>query len=416
MKSIKVSIALLLSLTLFLTSCNNFLEGSALKKELEDKILYEKSESVSIKFKVNRENSGSFMTGEKLVKVGYNIENQFNVASEYDFDGFSVVRSSDGLDLDNIVDITLISSEYELTRGIYKFDLKLLENESDIMVLAKCHLKTDNEKPVFDSVNIYNTEDKNHPYYHKLSNLLFSKGEWFEADGITPKDELFHTNHVESLWINVKGIDADSGIKQICVKETLLRDSENSELPENTYINYYGLDSGNNSEFTLVDSISKTYEYSFKYYFYGNTEGIIKLEFSLIDNAGNESKVSDNVIYEVIRKVQNDDYAYLYGDEEALYSPTANYKFTRFSFQQLPYFKLPGKNFVPEKSFSFLVKYKDDSDFTPIVEKHPVPAESTGTTTIDSTSVKITEVKDYVNACFEEKGFRFDPTRYMDIK
>ena len=125
---------------LTLTACDFFLNGEELKKELDQQIAYTNAPSVSVYLKADAELGEFLSDGEKTFKVGYNTEVQFTVNQEsYVFEKLeAVVRNSPETSRSQSVQFTEVESDAK--KGIYKINVKVLEQVSDIMIRPVCTL------------------------------------------------------------------------------------------------------------------------------------------------------------------------------------------------------------------------------------------------------------------------------------
>ncbi|MBR4449677.1 MAG: hypothetical protein IKS30_05705, partial [Treponema sp.] len=125
---------------LTLTACDFFLNGEELKKELDQQIAYTNAPSVSVYLKADAELGEFLSDGEKSFKVGYDTEVQFTVNQEsYVFEKLeAVVRNSPETSRSDSVQFTEVESDAK--KGIYKINVKVLKQVSDIMIRPVCTL------------------------------------------------------------------------------------------------------------------------------------------------------------------------------------------------------------------------------------------------------------------------------------
>ncbi len=128
----------LLICSLFLASCENFLNGAGIKNQIEEQIAY--ANATECVFVVKSDEAfGSFLSaGEKKCKVGYSTDLQFTVnKSSCVFCGLEAVSSLDpNVSRADCVDFTT-SGENENT-GTYKITVKILKYASDILIRPVC--------------------------------------------------------------------------------------------------------------------------------------------------------------------------------------------------------------------------------------------------------------------------------------
>ena len=139
-KSVIFLTAVCLAVLAGLTSCENFLKGADIKRQLEDQIAYANAASCTIYISAP-EGTGSFLSaGEKECRVGYSTELQFTVnAQNYIFKGMKAVSSKDNSQSRN--DYVQITTTPLLEKqDTYKIIVKLLKTASDILIIPDCVL------------------------------------------------------------------------------------------------------------------------------------------------------------------------------------------------------------------------------------------------------------------------------------
>ncbi len=144
--------AALFALTL-LSSCQNFLKGGEVKKEIEDVIDYNNAPSVPVYIKSNMEYGEFLPDGEKSFKVGYDNLVQFSLnKANYVFEKLEAVsRTSQDQSRNEYVQFTPV--ELDTKKGIYKINVKILSQINDIMIRPVCKAlpKIDSIVPVLES-------------------------------------------------------------------------------------------------------------------------------------------------------------------------------------------------------------------------------------------------------------------------
>lgn len=130
----------LLALTLF-ASCDNFLKnGQEVKDEVLDAIAYNNAPSCTVSF--SAEGMGEFLGNKKeTFKVGYAQQVQFEVyLDDWDFTGLeAVTNDSKKTPLTNYVEFeSADSDDSNSSRGIYKFNVTVLKESSDILIRPVC--------------------------------------------------------------------------------------------------------------------------------------------------------------------------------------------------------------------------------------------------------------------------------------
>ena len=104
-----------------LTSCENFLRGADVKKQLEDSIKYANAQSCRLYLKSNAE-IGSFISGNQIdCKVGFSTDIQFSLKqNDYYFISLEEVSSIDeNQSRNDYVEFTINENKSDFDRGIY---------------------------------------------------------------------------------------------------------------------------------------------------------------------------------------------------------------------------------------------------------------------------------------------------------
>lgn len=147
--------------------------------------------------------------------------------------------------------------------------------------------------PVISDLHLYSTDDQNDYYYRELSNTAYTY--WRDTNlsgphGLKYANGIFNQNHVSSVYITFSGYDADSGLKELQVKETYLRDTNGSSVISSSTTRSYGLD---NPASSVEDASGNTVNtYGFIYSFDSENsmnDGLFSLEITIVDNVGNVS-------------------------------------------------------------------------------------------------------------------------------
>lgn len=139
---------------------------------------------------------------------------------------------------------------------------------------------TDTVPPVFDSINVYSTADKDSPYYKELSTKAFS--EW--AGTSTDAGDFEAQRVSDSIYVEFEGSDEGSGVGGVSVKETHYKYTDGSSASIVT------------GTFSVPSTPDKeTGKNYFTYNMKTPSDGIILLEFNVEDNAGNVSTTSKSI-------------------------------------------------------------------------------------------------------------------------
>ena len=135
-----LSFGALLCLSVCLSSCENFLNGASIKKELEYNIAYASAESCPLSFKSD-ESMGTFLAGSaKEFKIGFPEDVLFSVNKEnYIFkslEAISLVDSS--VSRSEYVEFSVNTDESDSEKGIYTISVKILKASNDICIRPVC--------------------------------------------------------------------------------------------------------------------------------------------------------------------------------------------------------------------------------------------------------------------------------------
>ena len=123
-----------------LTSCNNFLKASEVKKEIEDAIAYANAQSCKLYLKSDVA-MGSFLSGNEVTcKVGYTTDLQFTLnKDDWYFVSLEAVSTTDETQSrEDYVEFGINEKKSDLARGIYVITIKLLKAADDILITPKC--------------------------------------------------------------------------------------------------------------------------------------------------------------------------------------------------------------------------------------------------------------------------------------
>ena len=130
---------LLIAISLFFTSCDNFMNAGDIRKEIEDTIAYNNAQSCDVSFKMDSEKMGEFLgTTQKTLHKGYEVEVQFEInILEYHFETLEAVSYTDkSVSRKDCVKFTEL--ERNDTKGKYKYKIELLEKADDILIRPVC--------------------------------------------------------------------------------------------------------------------------------------------------------------------------------------------------------------------------------------------------------------------------------------
>ena len=130
--------AMLFVSCLFIISCSNFLNSKSVAEDIKKTIAYNNAPECNVLFKSDA-SYGSFLTGETLIlKVGFETQVQFKVnKNDYIFTGLEAVSKSNADE--SLADyVVFTNKETDEEKGIYKINVKVTKNTSDLMICPVC--------------------------------------------------------------------------------------------------------------------------------------------------------------------------------------------------------------------------------------------------------------------------------------
>lgn len=303
---------------------------------------------------------------------------------------YIIPRQDDAPDYMNIV-LNFSTDEIKDSEG---FEIEGLQSYT-----YRINKNVDNVNPVITDLHIYSTSDNSNDFYRELFETTDKDFEqWDDSD--------FKNNVVYKPYITIQGYDNSSGIESVHIKETLIRNKTNLELQNDSFDEYYGKEMFVpvvNDEGTYVtDASGKTiFKYSLDYEFNNVTNGLILLEISLCDRAGNESSSrSYQVIYETTLPTISQ-------TTSTVNTTTTNTKKPFFSVLSInkpdKFYEVNGKSYKYATYFSLEI-YEDGKN--PERIKDRVLLENTG------------QIKGWVNDYFKEEALTnnpYNPRKYKFI-
>ncbi len=291
------------ALATILTSCSNFLQGSDLKKNMDDIInLNNQSNPLKIDF-FRPENSSSGTSYGTPIEIHFNQGiNRDSLLNNYKIEGNSTdyteywklpeFYSENGIS-DSLVVITPKEEAKDFFESITILNLSL--------TLGK-DIKSSAEggplglKDVVYSFRINNEKETNVPLilelnlYKNQSNAA-DKVNAFSTEQITGavlSEDFLAKNHASSIYVNLKAFDSESGVYAVKILEQQLFSAAGTELqnePSVQSIKYL-------SDYSYKTTGPGEIESSLKYVFSdAGTDGLYKLQVSVLDKFNNESGV-----------------------------------------------------------------------------------------------------------------------------
>ena len=182
-------------IALGLTSCNNFLKASEVKKEIEDAIDYANAKSCKLYLKSDAA-MGSFLSGNEVnCKVGYTTDLQFTLnKDDWYFVSLEAVSSTDETQSRaDYVEFAINEKKSDLERGIYVITIKLLKAADDILITPKCL-----ELPYIKS---YSPSETRVQYANTPIVITFNMP--VEDEAVSQADSAFNYNNIKLTAANV---------------------------------------------------------------------------------------------------------------------------------------------------------------------------------------------------------------------
>ena len=171
----------------------------------------------------------------------------------------------DSEDPNNLVLIVSLSNIYEATTYENEIPQKMEAVSFSYVIKAE----RDSIAPKITGLKLYKDPD------HKKELINTDYNDW-EA-------ESYKTNHVKDCYLSIEGTDNGGGVYRINVKETLLKDTNNNNIT-------YPAKTKNIGENKFIFEENK-YSASLGFSFDTVSDGLLKIELSLEDYAGNISEI-----------------------------------------------------------------------------------------------------------------------------
>lgn len=130
---------ILISLVAF-AGCKNMFNAKDFLSQLEDNVSYENAQVCSFTLKSDS-GTGTFVSeGDKTAKVGFDFSLQFNLNTEdYVLHHWGVFNAEDMSEISEALESTIISTEEELERGLYKVNIKFLRQFTNVILKPVCY-------------------------------------------------------------------------------------------------------------------------------------------------------------------------------------------------------------------------------------------------------------------------------------
>ncbi len=202
---------------MILTACENFLEGSQVKKDLEAQIDYASMQKYDVEVSlINSDHGELFCTGNTNLTVGDSFQIEFRLNSNfYTFsDRFRVTDKKTGELLDDAIEFLLLEKNELTSVTSYFYKATLKTSSSSLRITPECSSNNDVREPQIWDFHVARTKED-------LENGNYLESErWYEFYGDNPDAaEAGYKNHVNGkVWISLTIEEEDSGIQfiEIC--------------------------------------------------------------------------------------------------------------------------------------------------------------------------------------------------------
>ena len=313
------------TLSLFLTllvSCENFLNGADIKREIEEQIAYANAPKTTIKISLASADYGSVYPTEIRGAAGDSFTIEFKKKSGIEFKGWTCFDAS-GQDSDAVTfsDETTTEDKENRTEN-YTVKATIKSVQDGIEIRPKCYNPTESIKPEFTVLRIAKTkEDAENgtnlitldEFSHYAAAASYSGTDEEKA---AAKKQGIDNHHVNSFWFYFESDDAGGGVESLEVREKLIRNVEGVVLSNTALKTVYQNNGG-------LNSFSGAFEYNFK----NPDDGVVNLNFVVTDYSGNEtsfeeafSKKVDLVKDTKAERLE----CYLYSDSVTFLEPNQN--------------------------------------------------------------------------------------------
>ncbi len=246
----KITFTLFISfLLILLVSCENFLKGAGVREDLQKKIEYANAPKVTVKMRVDNNDYGDIYPPSAFVAQGDTFTVEFTQKENTMFKYWKITNPQTGEELD---ENCLVITEERLSENraektiIRKITVVVNSLPEDAEIRPKCYFPSENVPPEFTKFNIAKKEQnaKNaedciiieetaalNTFAHYADKQYY--GEDADAAAVAVKANI-EAHHVSSLWIDLEGYDANSGVDELEIQEKLLWSPNGVPSADNT--------------------------------------------------------------------------------------------------------------------------------------------------------------------------------------
>lgn len=273
-----------------LTGCENFLQGSDTRKQLDELIRKANAPKANIKITLGSADYGMIYPQSYTGTEGEEFTVEFTKREGVFFKMWTCLDSngvpSDAVTFSN----QTYKKDTENNSEIYTVKVTIKKTEN-IVIRPKCYPATDGEKPELTDCSLFAKDKTTGKYTKKIESKEFSQ--WsMESDGAYTYGDFskYHMNNTDFLF-KVYGKDELSGLGDVQILETYYKSvagADTNALPRKTLL-------------SVDESCQKNADgsYSASYSIKSFVDGVIKLEVSLLDNCGNESE--QKAVYYILK-------------------------------------------------------------------------------------------------------------------
>lgn len=265
-------------LLICLISCKNFLQGNNFIENLNEQIDYESQEAIPVRVITRSQEHGSvYPSGDVDFKVGHPVSIEFTLTDNYSFKEWRVidketkkiVKDENGKSVMKFENVESSSNKIIVTNAT------LLTNAQNLQIVPICTPNKDTVAP----------EIKDNFLFATSQDLLGKQNELLTKNYSEWTSEELDTVHTKSLWatLNFSELDFNKAKSYTLeVTETLIKDSKGTE--RNSVSQYKMTDIFENAD--DLGNFTTTFEYPFT----SSGDGIVQLDFAIIDKNNNKSK------------------------------------------------------------------------------------------------------------------------------
>ncbi len=270
---------------MILTACENFLEGSAVKKELQEQIDYASMQKYDVEVSLPgyetdllTEYGEISAEGNKELLVGDTFTIFFLMNSKYEFVKYYVYDKTSRKQCYDALSFKTIISANENTVTI-QTTAKLLKPADSLLIIPECNLVNDYEKPELNSIQAAATAEY-------LQNNSFFINQWrYKGTAENINEDYFNNHTGKSVFIYLNVSD-ESPIKSVQIGERIISgESDYSDRDEKHYTFY---DCPFDYTFKKESGWDKlNYDIMISDYYIHKTDGPVELAVKLTDSCGN---------------------------------------------------------------------------------------------------------------------------------